>query len=46
MNELEAMALATALKLLMDALMQKKITPDELTKGVQDMIWKAVREEV
>lgn len=40
---LEAAALEAAMKLILEALLQKKITPEDVTREVQAMIWKATK---
>jgi hypothetical protein len=45
-TELEAAAVAEAMRLVLSALLTKKVSPEDITKSIEDMIWKAVREEV
>lgn len=46
MTPLEIAALEAALRLLVEAVVQKKVTPEDVTKQLTDMIWAAVREAV
>lgn len=46
LSELEAAAIEAAMKLLVEAVVQKKLSPEDVTKQVQEMIWKALREAV